>query len=415
MALLNAALAFAITMLILSMVTSVFVETLHRFVGLRERGLRLMLGHLFDRVIKPYAERQGLASVTDKRGFLDLMTVNRAPAGVAGKISEDAVTRTKDLSSDSIDIDAKLRSWWWAGRRLATLDLDEFMSRLGSSPYGEAIEKAMAAADLPDPDDVLKDVAEKFDAFGREASIFFERRARLVSVLVALAVAWLMYVNPYELFSTYLAKPEVTQKVIAMQEKVLQRYETQQSEKIAEASKALEDAKAAREAAEKAVAEPPDVDSEKTALEKARKDEEDAVAKWKAALQSADDATRTLQEAGVPIGWTEERLQSTGFSDKFLGLPFPAGLGSVQLRTILWLLLGGLLVGLGGPFWYDMVKSLWSVATLGAGLKGAPAPATPQRDAVAGETAQPQTPVEHFRIAAAGRIAAASAPPKSGT
>jgi hypothetical protein len=33
MALLNAALAFAITMLVLSMVTSVFVETIQRFVG----------------------------------------------------------------------------------------------------------------------------------------------------------------------------------------------------------------------------------------------------------------------------------------------------------------------------------------------------------------------------------------------
>ena len=53
MAWLNAALAFAITFLILSMVASVFVETLHRFLGMRERGLKLLVGQYYDRVLGP--------------------------------------------------------------------------------------------------------------------------------------------------------------------------------------------------------------------------------------------------------------------------------------------------------------------------------------------------------------------------
>ena len=51
---LNAALAFAITMLILSMVVSTLVETLHRFLRLRADGLRIMLGKLFDDVVAPH-------------------------------------------------------------------------------------------------------------------------------------------------------------------------------------------------------------------------------------------------------------------------------------------------------------------------------------------------------------------------
>ena len=63
---LNAALAFAITMLILSMVTSVFVETIHRFIGLREKGLKLLVGHVYDWVIAPYLDKQGLNSAALK-------------------------------------------------------------------------------------------------------------------------------------------------------------------------------------------------------------------------------------------------------------------------------------------------------------------------------------------------------------
>jgi hypothetical protein len=217
MALLNAALAFAITMLILSMVTSVFVETVQRFVGLRERGLRLMLGHLYDRVIKPYIDSQGAAAAEERNRFLDLMTVNRAPSGAARLFRRAA----GDLSRNDIEIDGDLMSRVWSGRRLAKLDVDGFMERLGASSYGDVIENAMEASGLPDPDEVLKDLSEKFEAFGREASGFFERRARLISILVAIAVAWFVYVNPHTLFSTYLTKPEVTEKVLAMQELVV--------------------------------------------------------------------------------------------------------------------------------------------------------------------------------------------------
>ena len=43
---LDAALAFAITMLVLAMVVTTLVETLHRIFGLREKGLALPSGLL---------------------------------------------------------------------------------------------------------------------------------------------------------------------------------------------------------------------------------------------------------------------------------------------------------------------------------------------------------------------------------
>ena len=54
MQVIEAALAFAVTMLVLSIVSSTLVETIHRIFGMREDGYRKMLGRLFDDVLKPH-------------------------------------------------------------------------------------------------------------------------------------------------------------------------------------------------------------------------------------------------------------------------------------------------------------------------------------------------------------------------
>ena len=54
MQLIEAALAFAITMLALSLVVSSFVEIIHRIFSMREAGLKYVLGQMFDQVIAKY-------------------------------------------------------------------------------------------------------------------------------------------------------------------------------------------------------------------------------------------------------------------------------------------------------------------------------------------------------------------------
>src|SRR5262249_2943485 len=56
MPLIEAALAFAITMLALSLIVSSFVEIIHRALKLREKGLKYMLEQLFDQVLAKYVE-----------------------------------------------------------------------------------------------------------------------------------------------------------------------------------------------------------------------------------------------------------------------------------------------------------------------------------------------------------------------
>ena len=366
---LNAALAFSITMFILSTVTSVFVETIHRILGMRVKGLRLMLGHFFDRVISQYyTETDSNKLATIKTDFLDYMTVNRAPSGTAYKGN---ISRTDNDTSH----DEGVWNWLWKGRRLDQLDVNGFCARLGASEFGDRIR----ANNVDATQAILKDVAEKFDAFGDEASVFFQRRARLFSVGVAIVVAWVMFVNPHQLITTYLQAPEITNKVIEMQEGAAK-------DDVDDKRKAL------------AIAE---VANNQDALDAASK-------AWKEAIAVANSKLTTLQQAGVPIGWNEERLAAAGFKNAtFLGfvpMSVPAEWTDRSRATILWLIIGGLLVGLGGPFWHDIVSSLTSIRAQFGGGSAESTKAAANSDVTTNE--QPQTPIDHFLVAAAARDAA---------
>lgn len=372
MTVLSAALAFAITMLILSMVNSVFVETVHRVASLRETGLNLLMSQIYDRVMTPILAARGLPDTMVaalRQGFVDLMTVNRAPAGDRGM-------QGLDLSSDSTKIDEGLWSKWWKGRRLAKLGVDDFMSRLGGSEFGDHVRDAIRASDA-NVDEVLKDIAERFEQFGRESSVFFERRARLVSVLCAVALALVMFIHPLELYRTFMANPEVTARVIAIQDATLAAYDQQREQLTTQMDAASASANPA-------------------AVEEARK-----------ALQDLQDKiaaeTSRLQGLGVPIGWSDERLASIGLSHGATGYLWVGGKFWTLLPTLLWLALGGLLVGLGSPFWYDLVKSVSMIRTLVGGPKSATNTGAQAATPGTGEDKQPQTPVEHFKTAAEGR------------
>lgn len=205
---LDAALAFAITMLILSMVVTTIVETIHRIRGLREKGLELLLGRFYDRIIA--ARGLGAGDAGSRQAFIEMMTVNRAPIGDAPLRPRASATPEADDKTE----DTKLLSWVWGGRRLGKLGAMAFMERLGGSAYGASIVNQAAAAGDQAVLATLKDLTQKFEAFRRESSEYFESRARLVSVLVALVLAVALNVNAFTLFDTFMRNPEVARAVI---------------------------------------------------------------------------------------------------------------------------------------------------------------------------------------------------------
>jgi hypothetical protein len=460
MQVLSAALAFAIIMLVLSMVVSALVETIHRLLGMRERGLYYLLGQFYDQVLKPYAGAPATDQAEDTRAaFQDRMSENRTPVALT------ASTGPARISYPALDwphwpagwsgvprwLGGFVTSLWhwvsvnWRGRGLSSLSCVGLMERLGGHPLSDAIVRsaegaagAIPAAGAGPPlssdaaapganalsnpvDATLQDIAQKFEAYASEASIFFERRARTLSIVVAIVVAFLLHVHAVDIFSTFMRDPAVAEAVIAQKEFV-KAFEAKSdaAKKTAQAAVApsVADLQAFRRAAEEA-----------KALEK---EYADSVARFKA-LESQ------LSGLGVPIGWTEERKLAAhlwpqwkqqrcvkaGEQPRYPKAGERCGTGEKLVTSIgfgiptdwqvlLGLLLGGLLVGLGGPFWYDMVNSLTSIRNIARGQgQGTPtqsAQTTPAGAAPgaggAKETPQPRTPVDAFKAARAGWIAA---------
>jgi len=450
MPLIEAALAFAITMLALSLVVSAFVELIHRIFAMREAGLKYMLEQMFDQVLAKYVVPTELATVNNaglpqpqkdtaaktireaRDAFVARMRANRVPMGVTPKATPtDPAVKGPPVK------------WWsprlWGGRDLATMTPAEFMERLGSIDIGARIQTAnntanttantanaanaaaivagTAAADATDA--VLKNVAQKFDAFGKEAGVYFEGRARLLSVVVAIGLALLAHVDAIDLFRTYLRDPNARAKVIEQSQAITAQFEA--SQKAIEAAKKLDP-----------TATPPSSDDVKKQVEALQKD-------TLAAIANANSTVEQFAGLGVPLGWNDARIKAADMSIWLWTCKDPKTRQSQGLETLrgqcppdekdytgltgrqfmdvwvevpkapnvwFYLFLGGLLIGLGSPFWYDVVTGLTNIRNSAAGKAGAPAqppPAAVVAPAPQAVNAQPVTPVGAFKISNAAR------------
>ena len=450
MQLIEAALAFAITMLALSLVVSSFVEIIHRIFSMREEGLKHVLGQMFDQVLAKHvvdsspeqtgstnsAEKNAEAAIIEARdAFVARMSANRAPMGAAPRA---AATHQAENAGGAQGLLGLCKYWlsypwkclahfWehsvrlWNGRSLAAMTPAEFMERLGSTEVGHAIAKANIEAEKVAKEAaektgvvaaeavniVLKDVAQKFEAFGKEASVYFEGRARLLSVLVALALAFLAHVDAVDLFKTYLRDPNARAKVI------------EQSAAVTAQHKAAMEAAAALKAIDpNATLTPEEVTKQ---IETLKND-------WKEAIANANSTVKQYADLGLPLGWTDERIKHAKFFEpvwtcrdpnKKEGEGFASlwkDCGKNQWQKVGWFLrvpgdprvwfylfLGGLLVGLGAPFWYNAVTGLTNISNAARGTTSADAQTRAAVVAAGAGTTQPATPVDVFRVSHAAQ------------
>jgi len=413
MDILAAALAFAITMLVLAMTVSAFVEIIHRLLSMRESGLQYMLAQIFDQVLSRYVKREDLSKLVDasqipagaktgaeklleiaRTNFVERMSTNRAPMGVP-----------PDATPTDSAAEVKKNPWWqfglWNGRDLTSLTPAEFMERLGSIDIGDEIKKAndrvnklagdagTTAANAVDV--VLKDVAQKFEAFGKEASAYFEGRARLLSVAVAVVLAFAVHVDAIELFNTFLRNPNVRENVIGKMDAVTKQFQEVQAK-----------------------LDKPPAAGDQTAQQQAEQAR-------KAVKDTIDQTRQTISDLaalGVPIGWSDAHRQAAQLRPILWNCPHLRGRVNLWgdcaneqdvwleapsvFRVYLYLLIGGLLIGLGGPFWYRTVSGLTSIRNVASSVPGtAAAPADGQTPVVPARSkeSQPVTPVDVFKVA----------------
>jgi len=330
--------AFAVTMFTLSVIVSVMVETVHRILRTRHTGLKRMIEKLYAHSIAPRLRPADDGTMMPDQ-FAVLMMENRA-TGVA-EMSE-TVTAKQTSRLDTID----------------SIPVEVFTQRLAD------LKMELKDTSLK-MEDVVADIAAKFVTFGQERSVAFERRSRTLAVICAIVLALVAYVHPLNLARVYLKNPELAEKVASKGEDI-------------EAQLAKLDATIAALRA--------DVPTDQQTLQNMAKD-------ISGAMDDVKTRIDTLKAEGVPLGWPGGAIVC---GDNVLAENCLVPLGNVQIQipsgvNLVWLIFGGLLVGLGAPFWQQIITSLAATNAITPKLAsivgGAEAPRGAQVAAVA--AAQP--------------------------
>jgi|GEM_PF-4730475 len=311
---LEAAMAFCVVMMVLSTMVTVLVESFyHRLFKLRQRGMRQLVAALYTDVIAPrlQLENRSAASFSKKITTLKYMPFDKQLTGFSGWF----------------------RKHWHrviVGREVQSLTALEFIARFADTEAGrELAAKARQLGDAIAPQylsDFLDDVSEKFADYGNSTREYFAKRAQMVSVLLSIVLVLVLNLNVVDVFNTVLRDDKVRQQLLAQSELVSLTMQQQQL---------------AVDAAVQQLATKPEASDQLTTEAPPNLSPEKSVAELQASMQQSLDL---LQNAAIPMG-----------------APWPQQFPELLERMAL-VIFSGLLVGLGGPFWFDTFRKLSSIA-----------------------------------------------------
>ena len=394
MELLEAAMAFAIVMIIFSTIATGIVEFVLRLWGLRGKCLRRAVDELFDEVVWPRLQDRLIAI-----------------SGGAVSARDNAKT---DFSNGLLDNPAKsprLISLFTGDRRISVLTTLAFAERLGRTDVGKAIlDEGEVQLDL-----LVNDFVRTYNRFSRAASEVYRRNAQMIAIAVGILLAIGANIDASRLVATLIEDPDLRSDLIQSADDVVSQNQAA-LDGLREAGAALS------------------TDSEDdSALDKVK----DAIA----ALEKNKAEFNDLSEGRLPVGlgYFPHCYLPTGAVEQ---QPSAEAAGMRQLQSIkdwsecrakrpeyvslwgylrdLWgelprplffqwlgmTILAGVLIGLGGPFWYHVFTSLSQLFQLlkAIGLGGTSRPeATPEQitpSESAEDSAKPKNIIDAFKIAA---------------
>lgn len=389
MDLLESAMAFAVVMMIFSTVVSGIVETILRFLATREKTLQQAIQALFKNVIWPR-----LGETLDRIGTrLEPSPPPKRNAITKGASAEELhrdqfvsdMTRNLVFAEDERRVTGFLSNL--NKPAIDTLTVLSFAERLGKSTVGKAIvAEGEAQVDL-----LVQDLARTYDRFCRAASEVFRKKAEYTAIWVSVVLALGANIDASRLLTQLIQNPEVQTRLIGQAD---------------EAHIENEAAVARLDALRKSLAElPPD----------------DAPAHLQAQLNDVDHDVRStigeLNETGLAIGWKYFPYCGDAASDPACQEPRTWQSTVMSFNFVSWFLmtiLAGVLIGLGGPFWFKVFTGLSQVfevlRTLGAAKSAETNEAKPDKIPAAEESAKPKDVLDAFKVAVAVNMKSAVIP-----
>lgn len=402
---LTGALAFAIAMLLFTSMVSAIVESVQRVFGMRRRGLQWMLRAMYEELatLRPDLVSQlGPAQQALDTPLQDLGRITRTwqwlreklgapPAGQAASRFLEVMTRNLRAQEFHGWLPHFLRP-----QHVQSLTPVEFAQRLARTDVGAMLAQKAET----EWQELLNGVLERFDFYGQAAVETFRQRAKAISVIVSFVFAIAFNINAAALFYAFANRPQLAEAMVAQQAEIERHYEE----------------------AQRRAANPPAGGTVNDA--EAKRIQEDI----RNRLDELQTQFGNLVKLGLPLGWSGTRCANNAddeFCSTLQELPkwecagacpwsdagsaavaygwacirFPFG----HTRWLLSTLLAGLLIGLGGPFWYNVCTSLSRAAQLaravGDGVKGPPPKGASQESSPASEAPLLSTPARAFAAA----------------
>ena len=365
MELLESALAFAVVMIVLSTIVTGIVEALLRFFGVRQKTLRATIESLFDRVVWPRLEAR-LKQQADARktagadGAATDVETNARSDFVNGMTFNPAAGRSDRLLSHQ--------------RRIDVLSVVAFAERLGRTDVGQAILAEGTAAVEP----IIQDFTRSFERFSSAGREVFRKNAKQVAIVVGILLAFAANIDAGRLFTTLMDNPDVRQSLV---------------EQAGEAAEANQKAVATLEALQEQIARGGLQDDQAQEIEK-------QIVEIKGGLEA-------LASEGLPIGHSfyPYCAQGTKGDPDCAASPDNATRAEKAVSWVLLTIVAGVLIGLGGPFWFRVFSGLSQVFQVLRAFRGGgepeqampeKLPATPAAEA----SAKPKSVLDAFKVAA---------------
>jgi len=364
MQLLDAAIAFSLTMLVFATIVSIALEAVRNVTGLRKKELKRFLGEYYSRELQPSLQA-GLLKAKNRLDEAAAQNVETLTATLVTALTTAGATKSstgrlpKPKGSTSAEDEVETF-------QLAAVTTEEMIDRLKHSEVGQKIVEDLKE----EAEAVFAHVASRYERFGEVFSESFRTNSRRWTFGLSLALAFFVNMDSIYLMQAYMLDGDTRAAVI------------QQGAGIVES---------AREAANQ-----PNANGEATAQAA------------KESLTRLAESVDSIETLPFPVGWSQypgcpsdssdarcpDRAPETAAgagsganaSTKFENLKI--SLTNNPAAAFTWFcgcLLTAFLAGLGTPFWYDAASNLMGLAqkarsgagAASAGPQSPPPPGSP--------------------------------------
>lgn len=309
MYILDAALAFALTMLVVATVVTQIVRLLRNTAKLRNSELQKMLKEYFDKELQPVVQRE-----------LNRLKTH-VKTNVTNKVASELVKTANNLKESELFSQNELGT-------LVEVSTEELMEQLKRSTLGQKLltelgDQAQA---------VFDELGRRYEVVGGKFTESFRKHSRLWTTGVALVLALVINIDSVHIADSYIRNKGMRQGVIVQMDAIVEDY---------------------------------------TALVESLEKEKGKDSFTKEELEQAFGDSKkqldVLKSLGFPIGWSyfphsvfqEEESKDFKQRNNFGG----------WIMWVLGILLTALLAGLGAPFWYDTVTGISRVVLRARAVK----------------------------------------------